>query len=344
MYGEPVTNRLLAPRRPPPSHPLDNLRLVTIRFDNQVVIVTGAGNGLGRAYAREFARRGALVVVNDLGGTTDGRGPASAAADFVVAEIESEGGRAVPSYDSVRDESGCRRIADVALEAGGRIDAVVHNAGILRNATFEEMTDERWFPVVETHLIGGFYLSRAVWPTMVDAGYGRMVFTSSASGLWGRVQGANYGAAKAGLVGLCNVLALEGAQYGVLANAILPVGSTRLGGAPEASDRSAAAEEIRAKARTDRMAPEWVTPLVVYLASNHCDRTHRYYSSVKGRYAEVFVGVNDGWVAPGGDPPTAEELVASLDAIEDRSRHSVPSDTFDEVAIASQLVEVRLAE
>jgi NAD(P)-dependent dehydrogenase (short-subunit alcohol dehydrogenase family) len=311
---------------------------VDVRFDNRVVIVTGAGNGLGRAYALEFARRGALVVVNDVGGGTDGRGAGHRAADFVVDEIVGAGGRAVPAYDSVRGDAGCRNIAALALEAGGRIDAVVHNAGILRNARFAGMSDDHWFPVLETHLLGAFYLSRAVWPTMVAAQYGRLVFTSSASGLWGRLEGANYGAAKAALMGLCNVLALEGGEHGIAANAILPVGSTRLAGAPEAADMSPDAEAARAEAYADRMAPEWVAPLVVFLASDRCDRTHRYYSAVRGRYAEAFVGVTDGWVAPGSDAPTVEDVVAHLSAIEDRSSYSVPSSTFDEVAIASQLV------
>jgi NAD(P)-dependent dehydrogenase (short-subunit alcohol dehydrogenase family) len=306
-----------------------------IRFDNRVVIVTGAGNGLGRAYALEFGRRGALVVVNDYGGSTDGSGRGHRAADFVVEEIVATGGRAVATYDSVREDAGCRNMAAIALDAGGRIDAVVHNAGILRNATFDDMDDDHWFPVVETHLVGGFYLARAVWPAMSDAGYGRFVITSSASGVWGRVEGANYGAAKAGLVGLCNVLALEGEAKGILANAIMPVGSTRLGGAPEASDTTAEAEAARAQARATRHSPEWVAPMVVYLASDRCDRTHRYYSAVRGRYAEIFVGVNDGWVAPAGEPPPVEELVAHLDIIEDRSTYSVPHDTFDEVGIAS---------
>jgi NAD(P)-dependent dehydrogenase (short-subunit alcohol dehydrogenase family) len=311
-----------------------------VSFDSQVVIVTGAGNGLGRAYALELARRGALVVVNDLGGATDGTGGSRQAAEFVVEEIAASGGRAVASFDSVREEEGCRRIAAQALEAGGRIDAVVHNAGILRNTRFEGMSDDHWFPVVETHLLGGFFLSRAVWPTMVAAGYGRMVFTSSASGMWGRVEGANYGAAKAGLVGLCNVLALEGAEHGILANAILPVGSTRLGGAPDASDTSPEAETLRAQARAARMAPEWVAPMVVYLASNLCDRTHRYYSAIRGRYAGAFVGVSEGWVAPRPEPPTVEDLVDHLDIIEDRSSYWVPEDTFDEVAMASRAVDV----
>jgi NAD(P)-dependent dehydrogenase (short-subunit alcohol dehydrogenase family) len=310
-----------------------------VKFDGQVVIVTGAGNGLGRAYARELARRGALVVVNDFGGATDGSGGSRRAADFVVEEIMALGGSAVASFDSVREEEGCRHIAALALEAGGRIDAVVHNAGILRNTRFDGMSDDHWFPVVETHLLGGFFLSRAVWPTMVAAGYGRMVFTSSASGLWGRVEGANYGAAKAGLIGLCNVLALEGVEHGILANAILPVGSTRLGGAPDASDSSPEAETVRAQARADRMAPEWVAPMVVYLASNRCDRTHRYYSAIRGRYAEVFVGVSGGWVAPALAPPSVEDVVSHLDMIEDRSSYSVPRDTFDEVAIASRAVD-----
>src|SRR5262249_11438003 len=153
----------------------------------------------------------------------------------------------------------CQRLAGQALDEFGRIDAVVHNAGILRNATFLEMSDERWLPVVETHLFGAFFLTRAVWPHMVESGYGRLVFTSSASGVWGRIEGANYGAAKAGIIGLCNVLALEGAEHGILANAVMPVASTRLAGAPEAADDSEAATAYRAAAYENRMAPQWVT-------------------------------------------------------------------------------------
>ena len=310
-----------------------------IDFDGRVVIVTGAGNGLGRAYALELVRRGASVLVNDFGGNTDGEGGGTRAADHVVGEIHAAGGTAVASYDSVADDGGARAIATRALDAFGRVDAVVHNAGILRNAPFAEMTDERWSPVVATHLLGGFFLSRAVWPAMASAGYGRMVFTSSASGLWGRTDGANYAAAKAGLVGLANVLALEGDAHGILVNAVLPVGATRLAGAPEASDTSATAEKQRADARASRMAPEWVAPLVVYLASEACDRTHRYYSAVRGRYAEVFVGVTDGWVATGDEPPSADEIAAQLATIEDRATYAVPSNVFHEVELASARVD-----
>jgi len=232
-----------------------------IRFDDRVVVVTGAGNGLGRSYALELGRRGALVVVNDYGGSTDGTGGGRRAADLVLDEIVTVGGRAVASYDSVRQDAGCRNIAALALEAGGRIDAVIHNAGIARNTRLYGMDDEHWFPVIDTHLLGGFYLARAAWPAMVDAGYGRFVITSSATGMWGRAEGANYAGAKAGL-------------------------------------------------------------------------THRYYSALRGRYVEIFVAVNDGWVAPAGEPPTVEELAAHLDIVEDRSAYSVPHDSLDEVLLA----------
>jgi NAD(P)-dependent dehydrogenase (short-subunit alcohol dehydrogenase family) len=310
-----------------------------LRFEERVVIVTGAGNGLGREHARELARRGASVVVNDVGGATDGTGWSTRTADFVVDEIRLAGGRAIASYESVADDAACRRLVDETLDAFGRIDAVVHNAGILRNASFAEMTNDHWMPVVETHLFGAFFLTRAVWPHMVAAGYGRLVFTSSASGVWGRVEGANYGAAKAGIIGLCNVLALEGADHGILANAIMPVASTRLAGAPEAADLSEAASAHRASAYETRMAPEWVTPIVVYLASDACTRSHRYYSAVRGRYAEVFVGVTDGWVAEGPTNPRAETVAEHLAEIEDRSRFAVPNDTFHEVRLASERVD-----
>lgn len=309
-----------------------------IDFHGRAVIVTGAGNGLGRSYALELARRGAAVVVNDLGTSTSGEGCSVRSADRVLYEIQRAGGRAVASHDSVASGSGCEAIAARCLEAFGRIDAVVHNAGILRNAPFDKMTNEQFFPVLGTHLVGAYLLTRAVYPTMRDQGYGRLVFTSSSSGLFGRTNGANYAAAKAGVIGLCNALALEGAPHGVLANAVLPVAMTRLGGAPDAADTSpdAAARRAELREREPRMAPEWVTPLVIYLASEACSVTHRYYSAINGRYARVFVGVTAGWRAPDEGPPTAEQLRDRLGDIEDREDHDLPESTFDEIELVAR--------
>jgi NAD(P)-dependent dehydrogenase (short-subunit alcohol dehydrogenase family) len=309
---------------------------VTFRFDGRAVIVTGAGNGLGRAYALELARRGARVVVNDLGTTTDGVGASAHAADFVVSEIRRAGGTAVPSHDSIAEVEGCERLAATALDAFGSVDVVVHNAGILRNAPLTEMTDERFWPVVETHLAGAFFLTRAVLPAMIERSYGRIVFTSSASGVFGRPDGANYAAAKAGVIGLCNAVAIEGEPHGILANAVLPVAVTRLAGAPDAADQGDAARARRAEleAGAPRMGEEWVVPMVVYLASEACTGSQRYYSAVSGRYARVFVGVTTGWCADGERPPTAEDLAAQLGAIEDLTAFDLPRTTFEEVEIA----------
>ena len=213
--------------------PTDPAGADEIRFAGQTVIVTGAGNGLGRAYALDCARLGARVVVNDLGISTEGRGSDRAAADYVVAEIRDAGGTAVANHDSVASADGCAAIAATALESFGTVHAVIHNAGFTRNAPFEEMDDDLLLPVLAVHLLGAFHLSRAVWPTLVANGYGRLVFTSSGSGVFGRTNGANYASAKAGIVGLANALALEGAPHGILVNTVMPVGATRLAGTPE---------------------------------------------------------------------------------------------------------------
>lgn len=313
-------------------------------LEGRVVIVTGAGNGLGRAHAMLLASEGAVVVVNDLGGTTDGKGSNTRAADHVVAEIEAAGGSASPSYDSVAEPEGCQALVDGAVATHGRLDAIVHNAGILRNAPIPEMTDERILPVLGVHLLGAIWLTRAAWPHMVKQEYGRLVYTASATGAWGRPNGANYASAKAGTIGLCNAAAIEGEAHGILANAVLPVAATRLAGMPDATDMSPEAEQKRREAAESnpRMGPEWVSPLVAWLASPACDRTHRYYSAVHGRYAEVFVGVAPGWIATGDGPPSPSELAANVAAIEDRESYEVPSSVFDEVARVAARLETAL--
>ena len=296
------------------------------------MIVTGAGNGLGRAHAIELAKRGATVVVNDPGLDTSGHGGSPTSADHVAAEIRSGGGHASAEYTSVATTAGCEALVAHALDRHGRLDAVVHNAGFTRNAPIPELTDRDHIePVLAVHLRAGLALTRAAWPTFAAQRSGRFVYTSSGTGAWGRADGANYAAAKAGLIGLCNVAAIEGAPVGILANAILPVAWTRLAGAPDVTDASPEAAEQRAGS-DPRMAPEWAAPLVALLVSSTWTDTRRFFSCALGRYAEVFVGVTDGWVAPGDSPPTAEDLADHLSTISDRARFRVPTSVFDEIS------------
>lgn len=221
-----------------------------LRFDDQVVIVTGAGAGLGRAHALEFARRGAKVVVNDLGGAVDGSGQGAAAADQVVEEIRNQGFEGVANYDSVIDGE---NVVQAALDNYGRIDVVVNNAGILRDKSFAKMSDQDWDLVYQVHLQGAFKLSKAAWGVMREQGYGRLLFTSSASGLFGYFGQANYAAAKMGLVGLMQTLAIEGAKYNIHSNAIAPVAGSRL------------TESILTPEVVAALKPELVSPLVINL-------------------------------------------------------------------------------
>ena len=308
-----------------------------VDLPGRTVIITGAGNGLGRAHALSAATLGANVVVNDVGTSNEGRGASTAAADFVVEEIRAAGGTAVANYDSVAVDEGCRALANAALGEFGRIDAVIHNAGILRNALIREMTDELFFPVLETHLLGGFYLSRAVLPTMVEQGYGRFVYTSSAVGVWGRPGGStNYGISKAGLVGLCNAVGHEGEEHGIKANAVMPLARTRIvSGGPDDHERSPEAEAARlARDGVDpRGMPAWVSPLVLYLASEDCAVNRHYYSAGRGRYARIFIGVTPGWYAPDGPTPTPDDISANLATIEDRSDYDLPDHVFHEIEL-----------
>ena len=196
-----------------------------LRFDGRVAIITGAGGGLGRAYARLLAARGAKVVVNDLGGSMHGDGAATTAADRVVGEILAAGGEAVANYESVEDGW---RIVQHALDAFGRLDIVINNAGILRDVSFHKMSDEDWERIYRVHLYGGYQVTRAAWPHLRDQGYGRVIMTGSAAGLYGNFGQANYSSAKLGLLGLAQTLAVEGQKRNVLVNTIAPLAGSRL--------------------------------------------------------------------------------------------------------------------
>lgn len=228
---------------------------MAIRFDEKVAVVTGAGGGLGRQHALELARRGAKVVVNDLGGAVDGTGGNSEAALAVVEEIKSAGGEAIANGSSVSDRAGAEKIVQDTLDAYGRIDILINNAGILRDRTFKKMTMDDFQLVVDVHLMGSVNCTRAAWEHMVNQKYGRIVMTTSSSGLYGNFGQSNYGAAKLGLVGFMNTLKLEGAKYGVKVNTIAPVAATRM------------TQDIMPKEALEALKPELVTPAVLYLCS-----------------------------------------------------------------------------
>ena len=291
-----------------------------IVLDRRVAIVTGAGGGLGKVHALELARRGARVVVNDLGGTVDGLGGASSAADTTVAEIVEMGGEAIASYDSVASPEGGRAIVQTALDAYGTVDVVVNNAGILRDKSFANMDMASVHAVVDVHLNGAFHVTQPAFEVMREHNYGRIVFTSSASGIFGNFGQANYGAAKMGLIGLMHVVAIEGAKYNIRSNAIAPVARTRM------------TEDLLGP-MIEHVAPEQVTPLVVYLSSEDCEQTHEIWTVGGGRFGRVFVGVNEGWFAGRDSRPTAEDVRDHLGEIRDIELYSVPGSSTEELAL-----------
>jgi NAD(P)-dependent dehydrogenase (short-subunit alcohol dehydrogenase family) len=229
--------------------------MADITFDGKVAIVTGAGGGLGRQHALELARRGAKVVVNDLGGTVDGSGGSSAAAEAVVAEIKAAGGEALANGSSVTDDAGVAHMIRQAMEAWGRIDILIANAGVLRDKSFSKMEMADFEFVVDVHLMGAVKPAKAVWEIMRTQNYGRIVLTTSSSGLYGNFGQTNYGAAKLGVIGFMNTLKLEGQKNNIHVNAVAPVAGTRM------------TENLMPPEMVKRLAPEFVTPGVVYLCS-----------------------------------------------------------------------------
>jgi len=292
-----------------------------IRFDGRVAVVTGAGRGLGRSHALELARRGALVVVNDLGGAVDGSGSDAAAADVVVGEIEGAGGKAVANYDSVSTREGGERIIETALREFGRLDILVNNAGILRDRSFAKMSQEEFDGVLDVHLRGAFFVTQPAFRAMKENGYGRIIFTASAAGVFGSFGQANYGSAKMGLVGLSNVLSEEGARYGITSNVIAPIAQTRM-------------TEGIMDGLGLKLAPEYVTAMVCYLASEQCQITHEIFSVGAGRYARVFVGVCPGWSDARAEHISADDVAAHIDRIRDPADYLIPGSAGEEIAAA----------
>ncbi|MEX1279159.1 MAG: SDR family oxidoreductase [Acidimicrobiia bacterium] len=289
----------------------------TIGFDEKVAIVTGAGGGLGRQHALELARRGAKVVVNDLGGAPDGTGSSESAADAVVREITEAGGEAVANYDSVSTPEGGEAICQSALDAFGTVDIVINNAGILRDSSFANMTTDQLEPVLDVHLRGGFYVTMPAWRVMKEKNFGRVLFTTSAAGMLGNFGQANYGAAKAGLWGLSNVLAQEGKKYGIRSNVIAPIAKTRM------------TEELFGP-MMDFFAPEQVTAAALYLVSE--DAPNGEVLTVGGgRVGRMFLGVTQGWFAGMGATPSVEDIAGHADEIMATEGYLIPDGAMEEI-------------
>ena len=272
-----------------------------IRFDDQVVIVTGAGAGLGRSHALQFAARGAKVVVNDFGGAADGSGGASGPAEAVAQEIRDAGGEAIANGADVSDMGQVEAMVAQAVAEWGRIDVMVANAGILRDKSFSKMDMADFAKVVNVHLIGSANCARAVWPVMRARNYGRIVFTTSSSGLFGNFGQANYGAAKTGMVGLMNVLQIEGEKYGIHVNTLSPTAVTRM------------TEDLISGPAKEVLTPESISPGVLFLASRDGPK-RTILGAGGGCFARIYVHETEG-VALAGDDLTPEGVAASFEEI-----------------------------
>jgi len=291
--------------------------MAELGYDGKVAIITGAGGGLGREHALLLASRGAQVVVNDLGGSVQGGDSGSLGpAEQVVKEIEAAGGVAVADGNSVATPEGGEAIVQTALDAFGRVDIVINNAGILRDKTFHNMTPEFVDPVIDVHLRGAFWVTKPAWIKMREQGYGRVVNTASNSGILGNFGQSNYGAAKMGLVGLTRVLAAEGAKYNIKVNALAPVARTRM------------TEDILGPL-ADKLDPKTVSPIVAWLVHEDCPVTGEIYSAAGGRIARFFIGLTEGYYS---ENLTAEEVRDNFDKIRDETGYIVPSGPGDEFA------------
>jgi NAD(P)-dependent dehydrogenase (short-subunit alcohol dehydrogenase family) len=278
--------------------------MTELRFDDRVAVITGAGRGLGRSYALLLAARGAKVVVNDNGASIKGDVSDEGPAHDVVREIEAAGGQAIACTASVATPEGGQAIIQAALDAFGRVDVLIHNAGNVRYGALDDIPQEDFDAVLDVHLLGGFHVVRAAFPHMVAAGYGRIVLTSSIGGLYGNARCVNYGVSKAGLVGLANVAAIEGAEHGIKANVIVPAAVTRMADGLDTS-------------QYPPMDPELVAPVVGWLSHEDCSVTGEMLISVAGRVARAFVTETEGVYHPSW---TIESVGQEIDAIRDPAR------------------------
>jgi NAD(P)-dependent dehydrogenase (short-subunit alcohol dehydrogenase family) len=290
--------------------------MADIGFDGRVAIITGAGGGLGREHALLLAARGAQVVVNDLGGSVSGEGGSAGPAHTTAKEIEDLGGAAVADTNSVASPEGGAAIVDTAMQAFGRVDIVINNAGILRDKTFQNMTPELLDPVIDVHLKGAFNVTRPAWIQMRAQSYGRIINTSSNAGILGNFGQSNYGSAKMGLVGLTRVLAAEGAKYNIKANAIAPVAKTRM-------------TEDLLGAMADNLDPALVSPIAAWLAHEDCPVTGEVYSAAGGRIARFFIGLTDGYYNP---KLTVEDVRDHFEQIRSDDSYIIPTGLNDEFA------------
>ncbi len=286
-------------------------------FDGKVAIITGAGGGLGRQHALLLASRGALLVINDLGGAVDGTGSDKGAAERVVDEIKAAGGEAVANTSSVSTPQGGAEIVQTAIDAYGRVDIVINNAGILRDKAFHNMGPDLVNPVLDVHLKGAFHVTQPAWVHMREQGYGRIISTSSAAGVFGNFGQANYGAAKMGLVGFTRVLAIEGAKYNIKANVIAPLALTRM-------------TENLMGAFGDKLDPGLVSPIVTYLAHEDCPVSGQLFSVGGGRVAQVFIAETQGYFKADLQP---EDLRDNWATVTDRNGYGVPSNLAEETAM-----------
>ncbi len=276
-----------------------------VRFENRVAVITGAGGGLGRAYATLLASRGAKVIVNDPGGTFDGTGSDPTAARKVAAEILAAGGEAVVSHDSVEEWESAQNIIETALDHYGRLDILINNAGVLRDKSLLKMTVEDYRKVMAVHLDGTFFCTKAAFALMKEQSYGRIVSTSSAAGLYGNFGQTNYGAAKLGIAGLMNSVAQEGSRYNIKANTIIPTAGTRM-------TFTVMPEEV-----IDKIGPEYVAPIVAWLCSDSCNVSGKMFSAGGGYFSRAAVIEGRGVVFDTGRSITVEMIAAEIDRIMD---------------------------